>query len=542
MLETVVNTVWKRVWAWAGRVPLRTKIIGIVVSALCTAGFFALIWFHVRMNHLLQRAGASGATMELSEPIFVVVLSIVGGFFVAWLLTLILTRPILETTWVARRVHQGDLSYRAPVWADDEMGELAQSFNTMIDRLLHSQQALEVSNLRLLARNQELSLLYELAGMSAGTTSAHDILSSGLVRIGQAAGADAGMMLWPTSTGSLQVAAQDRTPAALTQAVDRIVRAGLPLLVTAPCAYHLSLIPSTDDTALPILADAARQSGFGSCSLTPIRVHDEVKGLLLVFFRKPDSLDTTGSFLLNAACNQLAVAVDNATLWEELKHRDISRTKLLAQAVTAQELERERISRELHDETGQALTSLLVQLKVLERLRDPSAIAQQAQELREIVVGTLEEVRRLARDLRPAMLNDLGLTPTLDGHIKTFRRKTNLDIEFEAVVAENFRLPGDVELALYRTVQEALTNVARHANATKTLVLLEAVDSTVSLSVSDNGCGFDVAAVLQSNESGVGLLGIRERVELIGGALQIDSAPGQGTRLRVDVEVKAVRT
>lgn len=538
MLETVVDRLWKPFWARAGRVPLRTKMIGIVVSALGTAGFFALIWFHVRMSHLLQEAGASGPTMELSEPAFVIILSIVGGFFVAWLLTLILTRPILDTTWVARRVHQGDLSYRAPVWANDEMGELAQSFNTMIDRLLRSQQALEESNQRLVARNEELLLLYALAAMSAGAMSAHDILQAGMARICHAAKADAGMMVWPSPGGQFELAAQDATPDELQETLRKALDGGFSLKLSAPRTDPLSP-PYTGEMAFAPLARAARQAGFQVFCQMPVRVRDEVKGLLLLFFRSPQSADSTVVSLVNAACSQLAVAVENAALWEELKQRDATRAKLLAQSVMAQELERERISRELHDETGQALTSLLVQLKVLERLRDPSAIAQQAQELREIVVVTLDEVRRLARDLRPAMLNDLGLTPTLDGHIKTFRRKTNLDIEFEAVVSENLRLPRDVELALYRTVQEALTNVARHASATKALVLLEEVDNSVSLSISDNGCGFDVPAVMQSSESGVGLLGIRERVELIGGALQIDSAPGQGTRLRVDVDVKA---
>ncbi|MFN8564866.1 MAG: HAMP domain-containing protein [Anaerolineae bacterium] len=524
MPETVVNRVGKQFWAWAGRVPLRAKIIGIVVSALGAAGFCALIWFHVRMSHLLGE-GVSSPTMELSEPIFVAALSVIVGFFIAWLLTVVLTRPVRDMTRVARRVHQGDLSQRVTVWADDELGELARSFNMMIDRLVRSQLTLEATNLQLTASNEELSLLYALAGMSASTTLADGILSAGLARIAEAIHADAGLVLWPAPGGALAVAADYQTPACLINAVSAAVRDRL----TTPAADEAGAL-----TAL--VAAAAPRCGFQSYSVMPVRVRDEVKGLLLVFCQRPNLIDENASSLLNAASNQLAVAVESATLWEELKLREATRTKFVAQAVTAQEQERERISRELHDETGQALTTLLIQLKVLERLRDWDAVAAHAQELREIVVNTLEEVRRLARDLRPAMLDDLGLVPTLDGHIKTFRNKADIDVEFDVDVSEDFRLPRDTELALYRMVQEALTNVARHAAATKVYVRLEQVSDAVSLSVVDNGRGFDLASVLKTGESGVGLLGIRERVELIGGTFTLASSPGQGTRLRVDVD------
>ncbi len=222
---------------------------------------------------------------------------------------------------------------------------------------------------------------------------------------------------------------------------------------------------------------------------------------------------------------------------DELRRRDAMRTRLLAKSVTAQEQERERISRELHDETGQALTALLVQLKVLEHLPDIESVANHARELREVVVQLLEEVRRLARDLRPSTLDNLGLVPTLDWYIQTYTRKTNIDAHFRARIPDGLRLPLHTELALYRVAQEALTNVARHANATKASVWLELDDNIIRLGIEDNGCGFDIESTLNSQDRSLGLLGIQERVDIIGGRFCLHSTPGKGTNLEVEVVV-----
>src|SRR5690606_19874171 len=205
--------------------------------------------------------------------------------------------------------------------------------------------------------------------------------------------------------------------------------------------------------------------------VAPLQARNSVKGVLVLLSREKSALDParSDSFLL-AICSQLGIAVENTQLWNELKQRDAMRTRLLANAVSAQEQERERISRELHDETGQALTALLVQLKVFERLRDEKAIAKHAETLRQLVLATLEEVRRLARDLRPGMLDELGLVPTLEWHTRTYAQNTGIPVDFEALLPEDFRLPVHTELALYRVVQEALTNVVRHANATRASV------------------------------------------------------------------------
>lgn len=196
----------------------------------------------------------------------------------------------------------------------------------------------------------------------------------------------------------------------------------------------------------------------------------------------------------------------------------------------AQEAERQRLALELHDEAAQALTSLLVHLRLLERAQEPAQAQQQVEALRELTALALEEVRRVAVDLRPKILDDLGLAPALEWRIDEF----NLADGVEATIAISGltqRLPRDVELVFYRVGQEALSNVARHAQATHVELSLTREDELLTLEVSDDGVGFDANANRVSTNHGFGLLGMRERLSIIGGTLQIDSRLGGGTRL-----------
>ncbi len=199
--------------------------------------------------------------------------------------------------------------------------------------------------------------------------------------------------------------------------------------------------------------------------------------------------------------------------------------------VQAQELERRRLAHELHDETGQALTSILLGLKPLEEaLSDHPARAALA-ELREHVVAALQDVRRLAVELRPAVLDDFGLVAALERLTESFAEQTGIRVDFHSALGES-RLPGEVETALYRVVQESLTNIVKHAKAVGVSVSLARRESAVAAVIEDDGAGFDPRAV---REGGVGLLGMRERLALIDGRLEIESRPGAGTTLVAEV-------
>ncbi len=207
--------------------------------------------------------------------------------------------------------------------------------------------------------------------------------------------------------------------------------------------------------------------------------------------------------------------------------------QMSSQVLTAQEEERKRIARELHDDTAQALTSVLVRLRLLERSLTDQRLRRRLTELRDLTGATLEGVRRLAIDLRPPMLDDLGLEAALQSLVQDFSQRWPVRAAFTS--SRLGRLPVGVELVLYRIVQEALTNVAKHANASQVLVRLTRKGRTLRLLVEDDGCGFDVEGTKDSRESGLGLFGMEERLALVGGTLRVESVVGGGTRVSADV-------
>ena len=207
----------------------------------------------------------------------------------------------------------------------------------------------------------------------------------------------------------------------------------------------------------------------------------------------------------------------------------------LRRVVAGQELERKRLARELHDETGQALTSILLGLRSIEESsKDKPELREAVLALREIVVETLHDVRRLAVELRPKALDDFGLVPALERLAETFAEQTDVDVHLQAALGED-RLPAEIETALYRIVQEALTNVVKHAQASIVSVVLTRKGQSVVAVVEDDGRGFDPA---RAREEGLGLLGMRERIALLDGRVTIESTGRGGTTVAVEVPVR----
>jgi len=206
----------------------------------------------------------------------------------------------------------------------------------------------------------------------------------------------------------------------------------------------------------------------------------------------------------------------------------------LRSVVSAQELERERLARELHDETGQALTSILLGLKEIEDAGSDADVSSATARLRELVVTTLQDVRRLAVELRPKALDDFGLVPALERLVETFQEQTGIEVIMEPQLGRE-RLPSETETALYRIIQEALTNVVKHAQASRVSIVLSRRANTVTAVFEDDGRGF---AVDDTREDGLGLLGMKERLSLLDGRLQIESSEKGGTTLVAEVPVR----
>ena len=212
-------------------------------------------------------------------------------------------------------------------------------------------------------------------------------------------------------------------------------------------------------------------------------------------------------------------------------------SELSSQIISAQEQERKRIARELHDETAQSLTSLLVRLRIAERARTPEEVRAGIAHAREITARALEEVRNLALDLRPSVLDDLGLVPALNWCTDHFERNHDVATQFVTNLSAEDRLPPELEVVIYRVVQEALSNVAKHARAHDVEVELNRDDQSLSVYIADDGTGFDPTALAPSRDGGLGLFGMRERLALVGGTLVIDTRLGHGTRLRARIPI-----
>jgi signal transduction histidine kinase len=214
--------------------------------------------------------------------------------------------------------------------------------------------------------------------------------------------------------------------------------------------------------------------------------------------------------------------------------RDLQR--LSSQLLTAQEEERRSIARELHDEVGQVLTAIKVELSVAQRSMEAAGVdVAPLQGARTITEGALHTVRDLSRLLHPAMLDDLGLPAAIDWYLKGFGRRHGVRIELLQDRMDE-RLAPETEAGIYRIVQEALTNVAKHAQATTCRVFLQRLPNTLLVTIEDDGIGFCPEERSEPGTlRGIGLVGIRERVNQLRGELRLESAPGQGTRLTVEV-------
>jgi signal transduction histidine kinase len=272
--------------------------------------------------------------------------------------------------------------------------------------------------------------------------------------------------------------------------------------------------------------DVTRRLEASTGLYVPLLVRERAIGVLVAHDRiGPDPRFTSADLrLAEQFATHAATAVDLS--------RRVARDAL-RRVVAGQELERRRLARELHDETGQALTSILLGLRAVEESEGAEEMRKAAGELRELVVATLQDVRRLAVQLRPKALDDFGLAPALERLAQTFAEATEMRVELEPQLGDE-RLPAEVETTLYRIVQEALTNIVKHAEATNVSILLIRGNATATVVIEDDGRGFDPDHV---REDGVGLLGMRERVELHDGRLTIESVPGSGTTLVAEVPV-----
>ena len=277
----------------------------------------------------------------------------------------------------------------------------------------------------------------------------------------------------------------------------------------------------------------AYQAGFRSFLSVPLISHDEVIGVLHLESTKPEAYTERDLNLAESVGAHISGAIANARLFEQLELERERLRWLTMQVVSQEEEERHRVSRELHDEAGQALTALKIGLGLIhsdipEELGPVKSRLAEALDLTDV---TMENIRLLARGLRPPELDAVGLNGTLEGYCREFAGLTNLSIDYSGVEASAFT--DAVNISFYRFLQEALTNVVKHAEAKHVKVRLDRSPTTISLAVTDDGRGFSPQALNPetARTKGIGLLGMQERFELLGGQLEVASTPGEGARL-----------
>nr|WP_245302447.1 GAF domain-containing sensor histidine kinase [Symbiobacterium terraclitae] len=301
------------------------------------------------------------------------------------------------------------------------------------------------------------------------------------------------------------------------------------------CLRHLSgsaLVTQVRDLAC-VRATAEVGHPSGRHITIPLGQDGRVAGIMVLMVHPSRYLSAADRELLTALGEQIGLAIDRARLYDQLAEKERMRSRLLARLITAQEDERRRIARELHDETGQALTALVVTLDFLARHpMDAEALRKRLSNVKEMAEASLAEVRRVIHEMRPTALDDLGLEAAIRWLVRRYEHAgLKIGIEIDGL---NGRLPDHIEITVFRLIQEACTNTVKHAGARNVSIRLRQKGGWLTVEVTDDGMGFDP---LRRGE-GVGLAGIRERVTLAGGELRIESGPQTGTRVYAELPVE----
>ncbi|MCP4423278.1 MAG: GAF domain-containing sensor histidine kinase [Chloroflexi bacterium] len=404
----------------------------------------------------------------------------------------------------------------------------------------------EKLNQKLKTAVQDLTMLFELSRSLAATLDQDALLQKAMTQVFESVPRIVGGMIFLRERAERPLqqmvnVGYDRYDEMVNKTMDRQAQAIGEYVVDAgqPAGWSGDVIISLADLASQSEQTAANTGAF--VVGMPLTLQERVAGSLVLSLNPQETpFSQRDLSLINTVASQLSMAIENATLYREVQAREEMRGEMLHQVVAVQETERQRIARELHDGVGQMLTALGFGLAAASEslTQNPERGAIQLAELKTMSAEVLTELQGLIAGLRPSVLDDLGLVPALRGLAQEFETRTKAKARLE-VNGRSRRIQPEIETELFRIAQEALTNVAKHAQADAVTIRLTSNRQTVQLTIQDDGCGFvPNAAASTESASRWGLLGMEERAALVHGTCQIRSKSGAGTMVQVDIPVK----
>ncbi len=443
--------------------------------------------------------------------LFLALLPLVVGLLASvWAVRRSLLKPLTQIGAAATRLGTGDLAVRLPEFKGWELSSVASTFNDMATRL--ERQAADLTRTVEQLRS-DLEGMEEIQALLASGAGLGEVLARTAGRLGSALGAT-GVGIWRPEAGRPEAVWGTQLPASAV--VEPAASAGI-------------------STSAGTLEDVREGEEIGWV-VVPCRRDRRTLAIVGVAWDPPRALAHAQRDLLVSLAGLVGVAVENADLLERLKKEEQSLEGLLRKTLAAQEEERRRIARELHDETSQVLSALMMNIDLLEtQVPAPEASRGRLEAVKALAEEAARNLDKMMLDLRPALLDELGLIAALRWYAAQVSDLWGLPVEFEG--ERTGRLPDHVEVAAFRIVQEAVSNSVRHARAGRIWVKVAVTEGILKVEIRDDGVGFDVGEVSALARTGeaVGLMGMRERAELLGGTLQVESEPGKGTRVCAEI-------
>jgi signal transduction histidine kinase/HAMP domain-containing protein len=472
----------------------------------------------------------------LQRNLLALVIGAVLALSIAWVGTqFFFLRQVNSLVNVTQRLSAGDLGARTG-WrpGQGELGQLAQAFDEMAATLQRREREQLWAKAQIQKQTERAESLVRIASRLNAKLDLDSVLQAVCDETSRALNAPAAAVVvyQQPEEDLFYIGGPDLDPAVL------VHTCAAPRPALEAVATHLDpLTLRVDVQAHPeLISPEVQQSLAVRDLICADLIHEgNTIGRLDVFVRKAARLGEDELSLLQGIANSAALAITNARLYTALRLQEQIRAELLHQLIGAQEDERMRISRELHDETSQSLTALLVGLDTISMAArsDVRRIQGYVENLKSITDDMLVNIHRLIADLRPSLLDDLGLVAAIEWYGEQRLKPDGLAFRLEQTLQE--RLPRPIETVLFRIAQEGLTNIVRHAHASSVVFRLFQENDLVTLEMSDDGVGFGPLRpeARESGEGGLGLRGMRERVAILGGRLDVESVLGAGTTVRI---------